>query len=63
MGASGSSLEKYIFICSCSYDFFVVFFTINNEHIHKSFFKDFALVFTIPFSFLQLVENLSTTGF
>ena len=29
------TLEKYIFICSCIY-YFLFFFPINNEYIHKS---------------------------
>ena len=46
----------------------VVFYTINNDHIHKGFFKEFLFAFTIPFTFLEiikvlvLVEYLSATG-
>ena len=68
LGTSQIILEKYILICLCIYLFFLFFFTINNEHIHKSFFKEFVLAFTIQFTFLEimealiLVEHLSTAG-
>ena len=63
------TLEKYISICSCIYDFvFVFFFTINNGYIHKQFFKELVFSFIIPFTFSEimeapvLVENLSTNS-
>lgn len=49
--------------------FSFVLFSIDNEHIYKDFVKRLGLLYTIPFTFLDimkalvLVEDLSTTGF
>ena len=57
--------EKHIFICSCIYPFLFFFFTINNEHNQKCFFKKFVLTVSILkiMKAFVLVEQLSTTGF
>ena len=34
----------------------LIFFTINNEHIQKCFFKEFAVVFTIPITFSEIIK-------
>ena len=68
LGTTVLTLEEYIFICSCIYDF-LLFFTVNNNHIHKCFFKEFVFAFTIPCTFseimkdLLLVEHLLAAGF
>ena len=49
--------------------FSFVLFSIDNEHIYNDFVKSLGLLYTIPFTFLDimkalvLVEDLSTTGF
>ena len=36
--------------------FFVAFFTVNNEHIHNSLFKELVLILTNPFTFYAIMK-------
>ena len=69
MKASGLTLENFflfahVFLIDL---FIVIFFPVDNEHLHNSFLSLFA--FTISFTFSEimkahvLVEHLSTTSF